>query len=491
MSDDAWGSNAGSEHELKVGSEAGSDKSKPEKVTYEPEYDAIDDEDLYKTGLIKSGIDFEKYFEIKVKVTGTGADDIAQIEKFEDMNLDPGLLNNIKRCQWDKPTPIQRHSIPIVMAKRDLMGCAQTGSGKTGGFAIPIINSLLKDGCEAKEKGDDDDIAPEALIVAPTRELVQQIHRDCVKLLKDTKISSQFICGGHAVRQQLDNLERGVNILVATPGRLDDFVGKNKIKLENLKFLVLDEADRMLDMGFKSKLDDIASKMPDKADRTTMLFSATFPEKVQNMGNEMMKDDYLFAAVGFVGGANVSVTQTILAIPKKEQFKHIKEIAEGVKNSGNKTLIFVETKRQADFIASKLCQMKFPSTSIHGDRQQQEREEALASFKSGETPILIATSVASRGLDIPDVQHVVNMEMPKEIDEYVHRIGRTGRCGHKGKATSFYDEDKDSDIAGDLVKILTDAQQVIPDFLADVAVGGASAEAGDAGGDDDDDEEGW
>jgi len=490
-----------------LGSEAGSDKPEREPVTYEPEYDAIEDENLYAAGQ-GQGIEFDKYFDIPTQITGV--DPPEKAKKFSECDLEESLMENIKRCKWNKPTPIQSCSVPIVNGKRDLMACAQTGSGKTGAFCIPIINRLLKDGFEKteveKEEDDDDEdsddgkrkfdkIIPLALIIAPTRELAQQIQRDFVKLCKDTGLFAQYCVGGHATHHQLDKLRDGHHIIVATPGRLADFVGKNRIDLEAVRFLVLDEADRMLDMGFKSKLEEFAHKMPDQAGRTTLMFSATFPDEIQTLAKEMLKDDYLFATVGMVGGAAESVTQTIIECERKEQLGKVIEMLEEVKSTGQKTLIFVETKRQTDFVASKLCQKEFPATSIHGDRDQKLREEALSTFISGEHPVLVATNVAARGLDIPGVDHVINMEMPKDIDEYVHRIGRTGRCGHKGKATSFFDPDKNSEIAGGLVKILANAKQEVPEFLQEFADSGPSANAGAAaaaaGGDVADSDDGW
>jgi len=212
------------------------------------------------------------------------------------------------------------------------MACAQTGSGKTGGYSIPIINSLLNDGIEAEEQVEKEAMKLQALVVAPTRELVQQIQRDFAKLCRDTKIISNYAVGGHAVRYQLSKIQEGTNILVATPGRLNYFVGKNKIDLSELKFLVLDEADRMLDMGFKPILDDMAHKMASKEERTTLMFSATFKPEVQSLGKDLLKEDYLFASVGVVGGAADSVTQTILQVDKKEIFKNVISIIEPSKN---------------------------------------------------------------------------------------------------------------------------------------------------------------
>lgn len=465
---------------------AGSDGEKEERepVTYEPDYEANEDENLYNDQQ-NSGIDFEKYFDIPTKVTGKNTP--KDITSFKTAGLQDGLLENIKLCKWTKPTPIQKCAIPIILGKRDLMACAQTGSGKTGGYAIPIISALLKGGHKAEEV-EDGPLKPQALIIAPTRELAQQIQKDFVKLCKNTDLKAHYVVGGHAVRAQLQKIQYGCNILVATPGRLNDFVGKNKIGLDELEFLVLDEADRMLDMGFKSVIDGMQDKMNAKEDRTNLMFSATFPKEVQELGREMLKDDYLFASVGIVGGACTSVVQTMIACEKQEKFDKLKEILEPAKENNERTLIFVETKRQTDYLASKLCQLSYPATSIHGDRGQKLREEALRDFKTAKAPILISTNVAARGIDIPDVAHVVNFELPKEVDEYVHRIGRTGRCGHKGKATSFFDEDKDSEIKDQLRTIFSDAQQPLPECLGDGSGGGAVDETGAA---EDDEDDGW
>jgi len=463
------------------GSEEG---EKREPVTYEPEYEANEDENIYEN-VHNTGIEFENYFDIPSKVTGEGK--LPPVKSFAETKVNPEILQNIKKCKWTKPTPIQQNAIPNIINGKDIMACAQTGSGKTGAYAIPIIHKLIEDGCEAEEG--DAPLVPECLVLAPTRELVQQIQKDFVKLCRGTSIACNYIVGGHAVKPQLERILGGTNVLVATPGRLNDFVGKNKIDLSSLKFLVLDEADRMLDMGFKGILDGMQDKLADKDERTTLMFSATFEAEVQELGKEMLKEDYLFIAIGIVGGACSTVAQTIISCEKKEKFDKLKEILEPAKENQERTLIFVETKRQTDYLASKLCQLEYPATSIHGDRDQRLREQALADFKSGTAPILIATNVAARGIDIPNVKHVVNFELPKEIGEYVHRIGRTGRCGNRGKATSFFDpeSDVDSTVKPALVKILSDAQQEVPDFLQ--GDGGAVSAVQEVAAEDSDD--GW
>merc|ERR1719228_1983490 len=288
--------------------------------------------------------------------------------------------------------------------------------------------------------------------------------------------------------ERLDILMLYIMVDMATPGRLNDFVERGKISYAKLQFLVLDEADRMLDMGFKEDISKMVrnTDMPGKGTRQTLMFSATYPDEIQKMAFEFMSN-YLFLAVGVVGGACSDVSQTFLQVPMYEKREKLLELVRDSASQSNglpsKTLVFVETKKTADFIASYLCQSTFAATSIHGDRLQREREEALKDFKADRKPVLVATAVAARGLDIRGVQHVVNYDLPKSIDEYVHRIGRTGRLGNTGRATSFYDPEGDGDIGPKLVDLLTKQGVEIPDFMGEgCADGGAEAD-----GDDDED----
>ncbi|XP_054411543.1 probable ATP-dependent RNA helicase DDX4 isoform X5 [Pongo abelii] len=334
-------------------------------------------------------------------------------------------------------------------------------------FLLPILAHMMRDGITASRFKELQE--PECIIVAPTRELVNQIYLEARKFSFGTCVRAVVIYGGTQLGHSIRQIVQGCNILCATPGRLMDIIGKEKIGLKQIKYLVLDEADRMLDMGFGPEMKKLIScpGMPSKEQRQTLMFSATFPEEIQRLAAEFLKSNYLFVAVGQVGGACRDVQQTVLQVG---QFSKREKLVEILRNIGDeRTMVFVETKKKADFIATFLCQEKISTTSIHGDREQREREQALGDFRYGKCPVLVATSVAARGLDIENVQHVINFDLPSTIDEYVHRIGRTGRCGNTGRAISFFDLESDNHLAQPLVKVLTDAQQDVPAWLEEIA----------------------
>lgn len=364
------------------------------------------------------------------------------------------------------------------------MACAQTGSGKTAAFVLPMLKIISTAGVSSSEFSMTQ--TPDAMVVTPTRELAIQIYKECSKFSFNTMIKTQVAYGGTHTGEQINKIKRGCNILIGTPGRLKHFIENGTISLEKIKFFVLDEADRMLDQGFGEEIEFFANRagMPNKDIRQTMMFSATFPEEVQGLAKDFLRSNYIFITVGTVGAAAGDVTQTILQVQWREKTDSLKEQLNTIGKSG-KVLIFVKTKKQADFIASLLCQEDFPATSIHGDRLQKEREEALRDFTIGTNPILVATSVAARGLDVPGITHVINYDMPDSVDEYVHRIGRTGRAGNKGASISFFDEEKDSDLARELVKILSGAEQDVPQWLeglCDGCVGSGGWNTGGRGG---------
>ncbi|KAG7236090.1 hypothetical protein INR49_001371 [Caranx melampygus] len=351
----------------------GPDGDRP-RVTYIPPTLPDDEESIFAH--YKSGINFDKYDDILVDVSGTNPPQA--IMTFEEATLCESLRKNVSKAGYVKPTPVQKHGIPIISAGRDLMACAQTGSGKTAAFLLPILQQLMADGVAASQFSELQE--PEVIIVAPTRELINQIYLEARKFAHGTCVRPVVVYGG--------------------------------VGLEKLRYLVLDEADRMLDMGFEPDMQRLVSSpgMPSKENRQTLMFSATYPEDIQRMAADFLKTDYLFLAVGIVGGACSDVEQMFIEVTK---FSKREQLVDLLKTTGSeRTMVFVETKRQADFIATFLSQTKIPTTSIHGDREQREREKALADFRSGKCPVLVATSVAARGLDIPDVQHVVNFDLP-------------------------------------------------------------------------------
>uniref|UniRef100_A0A8C7ASQ8 RNA helicase n=1 Tax=Neovison vison TaxID=452646 RepID=A0A8C7ASQ8_NEOVI len=433
------------------------------KVTYIPPPPPEDEDSIFAH--YQTGINFDKYDTILVEVSGHDAP--PAILNFEEANLCQTLNNNIAKAGYTKLTPVQKYSIPIILAGRDLMACAQTGSGKTAAFLLPILAHMMRDGITASRFKELQE--PECIIVAPTRELINQIYLEARKFSFGTCVRAVVIYGGTQLGHSIRQIVQGCNILCATPGRLMDIIGKEKIGLRQVKYLVLDEADRMLDMGFGPEMKKLIScpGMPSKEERQTLMFSATFPEEIQRLAGEFLKSNYLFVAVGQVGGACRDVQQTILQVG---QYSKREKLVEILRNIGDeRTMVFVETKKKADFIATFLCQEKISTTSIHGDREQREREQALGDFRCGKCPVLVATSVAARGLDIENVQHVINFDLPSTIDEYVHRIGRTGRCGNTGQAISFFDPDSDNHLAQPLVKVLSDAQQDVPAWLEEIA----------------------
>lgn len=403
-----------------------------------------------------------------MSLSGEGHEQVKPIDSFEQANLTPLLLQNVRKSKYDTPTPVQKYAIPIIGSNRDLMACAQTGSGKTAAFVLPIMTNILKDGIISSSLMAVQE--PQALILSPTRELAIQIYHECKKFSYESMIKTSILYGGVVTGHQLGNLSKGCNILVATPGRLLDVLEKGKISLEKVKYLVLDEADRMLDMGFEKALREILEKgkVKAKGDRCTFMFSATFPKEIQQLAQDFLHD-YLFLAVGVVGGANKDVEQVIYKVDKFQKREKCMEILNEIGNE--KTMIFIEHKKQADVLGFFLLQKGYPTTTIHGDRLQSQREQALLDFKSGKFNIIVCTSVAARGLDIESVNHVINYDLPQTIDEYVHRIGRTGRCGNLGKAISFLENGNENDIklARPLVRTLTQAQQQVPEWLNSIA----------------------
>lgn len=420
-----------------------------------------------------TGINFDRYADIPVEATGNGVPE--PITEFTNPPLDPHLLANIELARYKTPTPVQKYSVPIVANGRDLMACAQTGSGKTGGFLFPIMSAAFSKGplptagMNAQNGGGYGrrKAFPTALILAPTRELVSQIHEEARKFAYRSWVRPAVVYGGADIGQQLRQIESGCDLLSATPGRLVDLIERGRISLSNIRYLVLDEADRMLDMGFEPQIRRIVTggDMPGVHDRQTLMFSATFPRDIQMLAKDFLKD-YIFLSVGRVGSTSENITQKVEYVEDADKRSVLLDVLTSMPKGGL-TLVFVETKRMADMLEGFLVQARFSATSIHGDRTQRERERALETFRSSRTPIMVATAVAARGLDIPNVTHVINYDLPSDIDDYVHRIGRTGRAGNTGISTAFFNRGN-KNIVRELIDLLREAHQDIPPWLEDV-----------------------
>ncbi|KAJ2158726.1 ATP-dependent RNA helicase ded1 [Coemansia sp. RSA 552] len=418
---------------------------------------------------MQTGINFEKYDNIPVEATG---DDVPEpITNFDEANLEPLLLENIKLSGYTVPTPVQKWSISFGSANRDMMACAQTGSGKTGGFLFPILNESFRNGpaaAPAPEGGRGPyrqrKAYPIALILSPTRELTSQIHEEARKFCYRSWVRPCVVYGGADIGSQLREIERGCDLLVATPGRLVDLMERGRISLSNIRYLVLDEADRMLDMGFEPQIRRIVEgeDMPGVDERRTLMFSATFPREIQSLARSFLQN-YIFLSVGRVGSTSENITQNMMYVDDTDKLSTLLDIIASTDAEGL-TLVFVETKRMADRLCDNLLNSGINASAIHGDRSQREREHALEDFRTGRTPVLVATAVAARGLDIPNVGHVVNYDLPSDADEYVHRVGRTGRAGNTGTATSFFNR-VNSGIARPLIDLLQDSNQEVPNWL--------------------------
>jgi ATP-dependent RNA helicase RhlE len=347
---------------------------------------------------------------------------------FNQFQLDPRLMQGIHKAGYEKATPIQEAAIPAALRGRDIIGTAQTGTGKTAAFVLPILNKLLNGQRNV----------PRALIVTPTRELAEQIH-DVVKILSaGTKLKSVTIYGGVGAHPQVQALRSGAEIIVACPGRLLDLISQGHAKMANIEMLVLDEADRMFDMGFLPDVRRIVKAVPEK--RQTMMFSATFPPDVELLAKQALKEPQKIA-MGIIKPAH-TVAHAIYPVSQHLKTALLLELLK--RTDTNSVLIFTRTKHRAQRVAQQIERAGFKVTSLHGDRSQGQRQAALKGFKSGHHDIMVATDIAARGLDIESISHVINYDMPDTADAYIHRIGRTGRAQRTGDAfTLVTDEDKD------------------------------------------------
>ncbi|GAB3937174.1 DEAD/DEAH box helicase [Mucilaginibacter myungsuensis] len=362
---------------------------------------------------------------------------------FKDFNLIEPILKALNTEGYTTPTPIQAQSIPIILKKRDLLGCAQTGTGKTAAFSIPILQLLYQDKQQHKEQK-----TIKTLILTPTRELAIQIAESIAAYGRHTGLKHLVIFGGVSQNPQTEALRKGVDILVATPGRLLDLMNQGFIKLDHLKILVLDEADRMLDMGFVHDVKRIIAKVPKQ--RQTLFFSATMPNEIQALADSILNNPER-VEVAPVSSTAETIQQALYYVDKDDKRGLLLHILKD--KSIATALVFTRTKHGADKVVKDLSKAGITAEAIHGNKSQNARQRALTNFKARTTRILVATDIAARGIDIDELTHVINYEIPNIPETYVHRIGRTGRAGASGIALSFCDNDE-KDFIKDIHKLI-------------------------------------
>lgn len=348
---------------------------------------------------------------------------------FKELHLIAPILKALETEGYTEPTPIQEQSIPHILRGKDLLGCAQTGTGKTAAFAIPILQNLV---LQQNQDGHNNNI--KALILTPTRELAIQINESFEAYGKHTGVQHAVIFGGVSQFHQTSQLRRGVDVLIATPGRLLDLIAQKFVNLKNLKMFVLDEADRMLDMGFIHDVRKIISLLPEN--RQTLFFSATMPPEITRLSSSILQNP-VRVEVTPVSSTAENVNQQIYLVEKNDKRDLLIHL---LKNGTiQNALVFTRTKYGADKIARALHRANIKSDAIHGNKTQNARQRALSNFKEGKIRVLVATDIAARGIDVDDLSHVINFELPNIPETYVHRIGRTGRAGNSGSALSFCD----------------------------------------------------
>nr|XP_006213079.1 DEAD box protein 53 [Vicugna pacos] len=380
--------------------------------------------------------------------------------KFEDaFHHYPELMRNIRKAGFQKPTPIQAQAWPIILQGIDLIGVAQTGTGKTLSYLMPGFIHLSSQPISREQRN-----GPGMLVLIPTRELALQVEAQCSKY-SYKGLKTVCIYGGGNRTEQIQDVTEGVDIIIATPGRLNDLQMNNFVNLRSITYLVLDEADKMLDLGFEHQIMKILLDV--RPDRQTVMISATWPDSICRLARSYLKEP-MIVYVGTLDLVAVNtVKQNVIVTTEEEKRLLVQEFLQSL-SPKDKVILFVNRKLVADDLSSDLCIHGIPVQSLHGDREQSDRERALEDFRSGEVKILIATDLASRGLDVNDVTHVYNYDFPRNIEEYVHRVGRTGRAGKTGISITLMTQD-DRKVAGELIKILQRANQSVPKDLVTMA----------------------
>ncbi|KAG7237712.1 hypothetical protein INR49_031885 [Caranx melampygus] len=396
----------------------------------------------------------------KLNLRVSGAAPPKPCTSFAHFTFDEQLMHQIRKSEYTQPTPIQCQGVPIALSGRDMIGIAKTGSGKTAAFIWPMLVHIMDQ--KELEAGE----GPIAVIVCPTRELCQQIHAECKRFGKAYSLRSVAVYGGGSMWEQAKALQEGAEIVVCTPGRLIDHVKKKATSLQRVTYLVFDEADRMFDMGFEYQVRSIASHV--RPDRQTLLFSATFRKKIERLARDILTDP-IRVVQGDIGEANEDVTQVVELLPSgSDKWNWLTRRLVEFTSSGS-VLIFVTKKANCEELATNLTQEGYSLGLLHGDMDQSERNKVISDFKKKNLPVLVATDVAARGLDIPSIRTVVNYDVARDIDTHTHRIGRTGRAGEKGVAYTLL-TNKDTTFAGDLVRNLEGANQSVSKELMDLAM---------------------
>ena len=358
------------------------------------------------------------------------------IVDFESLNLCQPLLKALDEIGYVTPTPIQEQAIPLLIEGNDMLGCAQTGTGKTAAFSLPILDAMAEDPWSGKPQ-------IRVLMLCPTRELASQIRDNIEEYARHLDIRSMVMFGGVSQRPQVKLLRQGVDILIATPGRLLDLMGQGHVDLSYVQFLVLDEADRMLDMGFIRDIRKILAQIPE--DRQSLLFSATMPSSIVELSRDMLYEP-VRVEVSPESSTVEAIEQSLMFVMKKDKRDLLTHLIRD--ENPEKVLVFSRTKHGCNRIVKQLAQDEIEALAIHGNKSQGAREKALGRFREGSLQVLVATDVASRGIDVSDISHVINLDLPNESEVYVHRIGRTGRAGQGGIAIAFCDENEGEYLRG-------------------------------------------
>lgn len=385
---------------------------------------------------------------------------------FESLGLRAELLRAVSEAGYSTPTPIQQQAIPSVLEGRDIMGGAQTGTGKTAGFTLPLLQRLMQQSPASEKPAGNKPRAVRALVLTPTRELAAQVADSVATYGKYLPLSSAVMFGGVSINPQIKQLRKGVDILVATPGRLLDHVSQNTVDLSQLEILVLDEADRMLDMGFIRDIRKVLALLPKQ--KQTLFFSATFSDEIKQLANQLLKSPVL-VEVARRNTTAESVSQLVHPVDKSRKRELLSYLIGS--NNWQQVLVFTRTKHGANRLAEQLNTDGISSAAIHGNKSQGARTRALADFKSGQVRVLVATDIAARGLDIDQLPHVVNYDLPNVAEDYVHRIGRTGRAGNEGSAISLVCVDEHK-LLKDIERLIKREipKQVFDDFKPDASI---------------------